>query len=66
MDKLHPDAAALDRIGSQKLIDHFDITRQALYRWRTQGISRQFRKPVILLGETMKLDMSELKAPVGA
>lgn len=62
MDKLHPHAAALDRIGSDVIRDHFAITRQTLYNWRTKGITPSYRKPAILLGETLGHDMTELKA----
>ena len=61
MDKLHPHAAALVRIGSDVIRDHFEITRQTLYNWRTKGISPSFRKSVVLLGESLGHDMSDLK-----
>lgn len=62
MDKTHAHAAALDRIGSEKIQEHFQITRQSLYNWRMSGIPKPHRNSVVLLGETLGLDMSDLKA----
>lgn len=59
-EKAHPDAAAIDRIGTQALMDHFSITRQSVSYWRRNGIPRQYRKALILFGESLKHDMSDV------
>lgn len=78
MQMLHPHATALERIGKDAVIEHFEINRQTWWDWRRRGVPDLVRKPLILLAEKRGLEMSncrelwELKvprknvAPVGA
>lgn len=50
MSKRHPDAAAIDRVGSKAIIAHFGITRQALSYWRKNGVPKPHRKTLAMLG----------------
>ena len=59
-EKAHPDAAAIDRIGTAALMEHFNITRQAIFYWRRNGIPRTYRKAVVLYGESLEHDMSDV------
>lgn len=34
----HPDSTLIDRIGSDLVASHFDLSPQRLYNWRTRGI----------------------------
>ena len=58
--KPHPDAAAVDRIGTSDLMEHFSITRQAVSHWRRNGIPRTYRNAVVLYGESLGYDMSDV------
>lgn len=57
---LPADAAVIDRLGTAVLMEHFDITRQAVSYWRQKGIPRTYRKAVKLLGESLEHDMTDL------
>lgn len=38
--ELHKDAAIVDRIGRQRLVEFTGMTRQAIDHWRKKGIPR--------------------------
>lgn len=61
MSKDHPDSAAIDRVGTSAIMAHFEITRQSVHQWRRAGVPKQHRKSLALLGESMKLEMPEMK-----
>src|SRR3546814_13408313 len=61
MDKKHPDLAAINRVGTRAICDHFAITRQSLHHWRKVGVPKQYRKSLIALGESLGHDMSDLR-----
>lgn len=63
MDHQHTDAAAVDRVGTRAICDHFEITRQAVRHWRREGVPRQHRKSLVMLGESLGHDMTDLKSP---
>lgn len=52
---------AIDRIGAKLVREHFVITRQAVSHWRCKGVPRQYRKPLILLGKSIDVEISELE-----
>lgn len=56
----YADAAAVDRVGTTRLMEHFDMTRQAVSHWRRNGVPKGSRRPLKLLGESLGLDMSDL------
>jgi hypothetical protein len=60
MSKQHPHAAVIERIGPAIVQDHFLVSRQTLWTWRTKGIDRKMLKAVALLGSTRGVDVSEL------
>ena len=66
MSKLHPDSEAVDRVGADAIYEHFSITRQTLWLWRTAGVARQCRLPLALLGESLGHDMKDLRARYAA
>lgn len=61
-DDEHPDAPAVDRVGTQAIMDHFAIGRAAVSYWRRKGVPQRYRKPLILLGESLDKDMTDLAA----
>lgn len=60
METLHPDAAAIDRVGTRAIMDHFEITRQSVFYWRRAGVPKQYRKALARLGEDAGHPMNEL------
>ena len=60
METLHPDAPAIDRLGTEVIRDHFDITRQAVFYWRRAGVPKQHRKSLAKLGEERGHEMPEM------
>jgi hypothetical protein len=56
------DADALNLIGTDKLVEHFQCSRQNIYAWRTNGIPKTSRRPVKLLGESLGHDMGAFPA----
>jgi len=60
------DLTVIDRIGTAALVEHFRITRQNVYYWRVKGIPRQYRKAMVLLGESLNHDMSDFAADEAA
>jgi hypothetical protein len=61
MQDLHPDSAAIDRIGTRAIIEHFKIKRQSVFYWRRTGVPRTCLNPVVLLGKQMGHDMTDLE-----
>lgn len=57
---LHPDAAAIDRIGTAAIMEHFEITRQAVFYWRRSGVPKNCRKALAKLGEDAGHPMPEM------
>lgn len=60
------DLTVIDRIGTGALVEHFQVTRQNIYHWRVNGIPRQYRKAIVLLGESLNHDMSDFAADEAA
>lgn len=58
----HPDAPAVNRIGTQEIMDHFQIGRAAVSYWRCNGVPGRYRKALVLLGESLGHDMTDLAA----
>lgn len=48
--KPHPHAAALDRIGRQRILNHFNISTAAYSNWRVRGVPAIHRKTIAHLG----------------
>jgi len=46
---LHRDAALIDRLGRETIIEHFDCSDAVIRRWRRHGLSKMVRKPFTLL-----------------
>jgi hypothetical protein len=61
MPHLHPDSAAIDRIGLPAIQEHFVITRQAAHYWRKAGVPKQHRRSLALLGESMGIEVPEMR-----
>ena len=61
MSSLHPDSAAIDRIGLPAILDHFEITRQAAHYWRRRGVPKQHRKSLVLLADSLRIEVPELR-----
>ena len=57
----HPDAAAIERIGRSNLIEHFQVRRQTVWDWTVNGVPDSLRRPMILYGQSLGLDMSDMK-----
>lgn len=64
MDTPHTHAAAIDRIGTKAIMQHFDITRQAVSHWRRNGVPRQYLRPMVLLGESLGKPVPEVNPDV--
>jgi hypothetical protein len=62
----HPDAAAIDRIGTGALMEHFQISAQAVSYWRLNGVPKQHRNSLRMLGEARDHDMSDFPAVLAA
>lgn len=61
MDKqLHPDAAAIDRLGFPRIKAHFNISRQAFHYWRANGVPKMHRNTLVLLGRVNGVQMTEM------
>jgi hypothetical protein len=59
--KRHPDSAALERVGTPALMEHFQVTRQSLAYWRRVGVPKPHRKSLIHLGRLLGHDMNDLQ-----
>lgn len=60
MEKYHPDAEAIDRVGRAAIIAHFQITPQAINSWRRNGVPKRHRNTLALLGAARGLAMPEM------
>jgi len=60
MDKRHPDADAIDRLGVKAINAHFGISRQAIAYWRAHGVPKQHRKTLAMLGAVAGHAMPEM------
>ena len=60
--KPHPDAAAIDRLGRERIQDHFGISRQAIDYWSRNGIPKPHRKTMAMLGALAGVEMPEMAA----
>jgi hypothetical protein len=61
MPKLHPDSAAIDRIGVAIVSEHFYITRQAVHYWRRAGVPKRYRRMILALGEKLGIEVPEMR-----
>lgn len=57
----HPDAAAIDRIGTAAIMEHFQLSRQSVSYWRREGVPKRHRKTLAMLGAVAGHDVSELR-----
>jgi hypothetical protein len=57
---LHPDSAAVDRVGTRAIREHFGITRQSIAYWREKGVPKHFRKPLKLFAESKGVQLPEM------
>jgi hypothetical protein len=57
----HPDAEAIDRVGRDAILNHFQISRQALSYWRRNGVPKQHRTTLAMLGAVAGHDMPEMR-----
>jgi hypothetical protein len=60
----HPDSAAVDRVGTANIVEHFQITPQAVSKWRRDGVPKVARHPLVALGQRLGHDMSDFVADV--
>lgn len=60
MDRQHPHAAAIDRLGRERIKSHFNITPRAIQKWRAGGIPRMHWKTVRLLGAVHGVSVAEV------
>lgn len=65
MATLHPDSAAIDRIGGPIIREHFGLTRGAIFYWRRNGVPDAYRREMISLGKRHKVEMPEMKVRNG-
>ena len=56
----HPHAAALDRIGRDRVSDHFKLSRQGLHNWRMRGVPDGSRRAVAVLATLHGVSVPEL------
>lgn len=56
------DAAAIKLIGTKALTEHFGVGASTVSQWKKRGIPPVCRNPLILFGETLGHDMSDLKS----
>jgi hypothetical protein len=56
----HNDAAAIDRLGRDRIEEHFGITRQAIDYWRKNGVPKPHRKTLAMLGALAGIEMPEM------
>jgi len=61
MTTLHPDSAAIDRIGAIAIRERFGITRQAVFYWRRKGVPNEHRRDLIAMGRKLGHDMSDMQ-----
>lgn len=61
MSKHHPDAPAIDRVGTAAIIAHFDVTRQTVSYWRKNGVPKHHRKTLAMLGAVAGKEMPEMR-----
>lgn len=56
----HPDAAAIDRIGTRAITKHFGIARQSVQYWREKGVPKHFRKALAYFAKQNGVDLPEM------
>jgi hypothetical protein len=62
MERRHIHAAAIDRLGRSRIYSHFHITRQAVDKWRRDGIPGMHINTMLMLGQIHGVSMIELEA----
>lgn len=60
----HAHAAAIDRIGSDRIKSHFNFSRQVVNRWRYAGVPRMHRETLRLLAIIKGVQVPELNEEV--
>lgn len=60
METQHPHAAAIDRLGRQRIINHFNITPRAIQKWRKGGVPRIHWNTVRVLAATSGVQVPEI------
>ncbi len=60
MDTKHPHAEAIDRIGVTAITSHFNISRQALWKWRKNGVPRIHHNSLRMLAMVRGVNAPEL------
>lgn len=56
----HPHAAAIDRIGPGKVQTHYNMSRQALHKWKKEGIPKMHHNSIRLLAVLNGVNVPEL------
>lgn len=56
----HPHAAAIDRIGTARLMSHFNIKKQAVSRWRYYGVPRLHHNTFHMIAAKMGKSVPEI------
>lgn len=60
MDKLHPHAAAIDRLGHPRIKAHYNISKQAIAYWRKKGVPKMHHNTLLMLAASAGVQMPEL------
>ncbi len=62
MDNKHPHAAAIDRIGRDRIIKHYNITTRTIQLWRAKGVPKMHWNTLRILAATNGTNAAELGA----
>jgi len=60
METKHPHAAAIDRIGRQAIMSHFNIGRHAVAKWSVRGVPRIHSNSLRMLAMIRGVTVPEL------
>lgn len=59
----HPHAPAIDRIGRAAIMQHYNIKRQAVHQWTTDGVPAIHHNSLRLLALIRGVQVPELGEP---
>lgn len=57
----HPDAPAIDRLGTRLIRSRIDVTRQAIAYWRKKGVPKEHRKTLREIAKEEGYEVPELR-----
>lgn len=63
--KKHPHAAALKRIGTERVRSHFDMSRGAYYQWTVRGVPPIHHNTIRLLASLGGVQVPEFNKEPG-